>query len=95
MYEKELLHTISKKLDNCYIGLEYSNVTIIGRVYQCRIKVFGKTLFKWFKYEVDKSLLIKNPKYEREFETNRTISDTILTIKFELESWIYDRRRVL
>ena len=38
---------------------------------------------------------IKNPKYEREFETNRTISDTIFTIKFELESWIYDRRRVL
>lgn len=95
MYEKELLHTISKKLDNCYIGLEYSNVTIIGRVYQCRIKVFGKTLFKWFKYEVDKSLLIKNPKYEREFETNKRIEDIRQRIKYSLESWIYDRRRVL
>lgn len=95
MYEKELLHTISRKLDNCYIGLEYSNVTIIGRVYQCRIKVFGKTLFKWFKYEVDKSLLIKNPKYEREFETNKRIEDIRQRIKYSLESWIYDRRRVL
>ena len=95
MYEKELLHTISRKLDNCYIGLEYSNVTIIGRVYQCRIKVFGKTLFKWFKYEVDKSLLIKNPKYEREFETNKRIEDIRQRIKYNLECWIYDRRRVL
>ena len=95
MYEKELLHTISKKLDNCYIGLEYSNVTIIGRVYQCRIKILGKTLFKWFKYEVDKSLLIKNPKYEREFETNKRIEDIRQRIKYSLESWIYDRRRVL
>ena len=95
MYEKELLHTISEKIEKCYIGLEYSDITIVGKVFQCRIKILGKTIFKWYRYEIDKSLLIRNPKYEREFETNRTISDTIFTIKFELESWIYDRRRVL
>lgn len=95
MYEKELLHTISKKLDNCYIGLEYSNVTIIGRVYQCRIKILGKTIFKWYRYEIDKSLLIRNPRYEREFETNKRIEDIRQRIKYSLECWIYDRRRVL
>lgn len=95
MYEKELLHTISEKIEKCYIGLEYSDITIVGKVFQCRIKILGKTIFKWYKYEIDKSLLIKNPKYEREFETNRMIEDTRFRIKYSLECWIYDRRRVL
>ena len=95
MYEKELLHTISEKIEKCYIGLEYSDITIVGKVFQCRIKIHGKTIFKWHKYEIDKSLLIKNPKYEREFETNRMIEDTRFRIKYSLEHWIYDRRRVL
>lgn len=95
MYEKELLHTISEKIEKCYIGLEYSDITIVGKVFQCRIKILGKTIFKWYKYEIDKSLLIKNPKYEREFETNRMIEDTRFRIKYNLECWIYDRRRVL
>lgn len=80
---EKLVYQLNNTIESLYVGDSYRDLTIMGRIYKKERTFMGYRLKPKYRYTISIPL-IRNPFYDGEYSTNRTLKSYAKIIKQKL-----------